>query len=51
MGKSSLEIRVLLDEEQTKIFNEVKKALGLKTNAETCRAVIKRVYDEVKKQE
>jgi len=48
MGKSALEIRVLLDEEQTKMFNQIKHKLGLKSNAETARAIFKREYDRLK---
>ena len=50
MGKSVLEIRVLLDEEQTKMFNEIQKFLGLKTKAETARAILKREYDRLKRE-
>jgi len=48
MGKSALEIRVILDEEQTQMFSEIKKKLGLKTNTETARAIFKREYDRLK---
>jgi len=48
MGKSALEIRVLLDDEQTKRFNDIQKFLGLKTKAETARAIFKREYDRLK---
>ena len=48
MGKSALEIRVLLDDEKTKMFIKVKTMLGLKSNAETVRAILKREYDRLK---
>ena len=48
MGKSALEVRVLLDDEKAKMFNEIKKVLGLKSNAETVRAILKSEYDRLK---